>query len=96
MDEKQVTEAELAEIFASLDLSELAGVKDPVDELTDALGLRKVSTEELALVLGITDRRISQLWKAGQIPEPARDGNKHYFDLLQSVQGYIEFLRSRT
>lgn len=93
MAENHVTDEELRAIFAKIDLSELAS--DPIDELTRALGLREVTTAELSLILGVTDRRISQLWKAGEIPEPRTDGNKHYFDLLQSVQGYIEFLRER-
>lgn len=91
------TPEELAELSAAIgDISgSLNGIKDPFEELTDALQLREVTTEELALVLGISDRRISQLWQAGYIPEPRRDGRRYLFPLLQSVNDYISFLKDR-
>ena len=88
-----MTDEELNKIFANIDLSEY--LEDPLDTLTKTLGLREVTMDELAMVLGITDRRISQLWKDGIIPEPRHDGKRHWFPLLESVRGYIDFLRDR-
>lgn len=87
----------------SVDMTELArclaeaakDLPEPFEDLTKALGLREVSTEELATVLGLTDRRIAQLWQAGIIPEPRREGKRYLFPLLASVNGYIGFLRER-
>ena len=81
---------DLAALFANLtvDLP-----PDPLDELSASIGLREVTTDELALILGVTDRRVSQLWQAGIIPEPRQEQKRYYFPLLQSVAGYIEFLR---
>ena len=92
-----LTPEELAELSAAIgDISgALNNIKDPFEELTNALQLREVTTDELALVLGITDRRLSQLWQNGDIPEPRRDGRRHLFPLLRSVNDYISFLKSR-
>lgn len=65
----------------------------PFEALTQELGLREVSTAELAEVLGLSDRRIAQLWRAGIIPEPSFTGRKCWFPLLASVNAYIDFLR---
>lgn len=81
---------ELKAIFAGIDI-EIP--PDPLDTLTEELGLREVTTEELAAVLGVTDRRISQLWMDCHIPEPRKDGKRHYYPLLHSVAGYIRFLK---
>ena len=81
---------ELKAIFAGIDV-EIP--PDPIDTLTEVLGLRDVTTEELSEVLGVTDRRISQLWMDGHIPEPHKEGKRHYFPLLHSVVGYIRFLK---
>ena len=81
---------ELKAIFAGLDI-EIP--PDPLDTLTEALGLREVTTEELTAVLGVTDRRISQLWIDGHIPEPRKEGKRHFYPLLRSVAGYIRFLK---
>jgi hypothetical protein len=81
---------DLRAIFAGIDI-EIP--PDPLDTLTEALGLREVTTEELAAVLGVTDRRISQLWIDGHIPEPRKEGKRHFYPLLRSVAGYIRFLK---
>lgn len=88
-----MNDRELAEIFANINLEEY--MEGPLDTLSKILGLREVTMDELAMVLGLTDRRISQLWKDGIIPEPRYDGKRHWFPLLGSVQGYIAFLRDR-
>ena len=90
---KSVTEEELASIFGGLADINIEIPPDPLQELETALGLREVTTDELALIFGITDRRISQLWQAGIIPEPRREHKRYYFPLLQSVAGYLEYLR---
>lgn len=82
----------LAEALAGI---ELKFPPNPLEELNDRLGLREVTTDELALILGITDRRISQLWQSGIIPEPNKKGNRYYFPLLESVRDYIDFLKDR-
>lgn len=51
----------------------------------------QVSTSELALVLGLTGRRIRQLAEDGVI-DKVKDGR---FNLSQSVQRYIAFLSSK-
>lgn len=81
--------------FAGITEEEIlsAALANPMETLEQELRLRKVSTAELCAVLGITDRRISQLWKDGIIPEPTRNGNTCYFSLLQSVSAYIRFMR---
>lgn len=81
---------DLQALFADIDI---VIPPDPMDTLTEALGLREVTTEELADVLGVTDRRIAQLWKEDIIPHPRREGKRYYFPLLHSVQGYIRFLK---
>lgn len=92
MTSKNPNDAQLSAILAAAIES---GIPDtPLEQLSAALGLRDVSTEELALVLGVTDRRIYQLWQAGEIPEPRRAGRKYMFSLLDSVNGYIRFLKS--
>ena len=90
--EKKWTGNELAELFAALTPED---IPDSFDALTKALKLREVTTDELTLVLGITDRRISQLWQDGIIPEPRKDGRRHWFPLLASIRGYIDFLRDK-
>ena len=87
---RDINEEALQAIFSGLDV---VMPPDPLEELTEALGLRDVTTAELAAVLGITDRRIYQLWMAGDIPEPRKEGKRYYFPLLASVQGYIRFLK---
>ena len=88
--DKAWTDAELQALFADIDI-EIP--PHPLDTLTETLGLREVTTEELADVLGVTDRRIAQLWKEDIIPHPRREGKRYYFPLLHSVAGYISFLR---
>lgn len=78
----------LKAIFAGIDI-EIP--PDPLDTLTEALGLREVTTEELATVLGLTVRRVAQLSQEGHIPEPHKDGNRYLFPLLASVRQYIDF-----
>ena len=80
-------------VFASVDWEHIPG---PFDALTKELKLREVTTAELSQILGITDRRISQLWLAGDIPEPRNDGKRHWFPLLDTVHAYISFLKDRT
>lgn len=74
---------------------EAASLPEPFSELTAALNLREVTTAELAEVLGLTDRRISQLWQSWIIPEPRQEGQRYLFPLLASVHDYITFLRER-
>ena len=81
---------DLATLFADLSV-ELP--PDPLDDLAASIGLREVTTDELALIFGVTDRRIGQLWQTGIIPEPRREHKRYYFPLLQSVAGYLEYLR---
>ncbi|MBS6800677.1 hypothetical protein ACR742_12520 [Flavonifractor plautii] len=69
-------------------------LRNPLDELTERIGLREVTTEELAEVLGVCTQRISQLWMSGDIPEPRKEGKRHLFPLLASARGYIQFLKS--
>lgn len=71
----------------------IEAMPEPFEELTRKLGLREVSTAELAEVLGLSDRRIAQLWRAGIIPEPSFTGRKCWFPLLASVNAYVDFLR---
>ncbi|GAV24795.1 hypothetical protein ciss_07280 [Carboxydothermus islandicus] len=52
---------------------------------------RIVSTSELAEILGVTDRRIRQLEKAGVISKIERGK----FDLVQAVQQYIGWIKSQ-
>lgn len=68
---------------------------DPLDALTEKLGLRDVTTKELSLILGLSDRRISQLWQSGNLPEPAKVKRQYYFPLLPSINWYLSFLRER-
>lgn len=63
--------------------------------LAEGLGLREVTTAELCTVLKVSDRRISQLWKEGWLPEPRVEGRKNIFPLIESVQGYIDLLKGR-
>lgn len=81
---------DLAALFADLavDLP-----PDPLDDLAASMSLREVTTDELALIFGVTDRRIGQLWQAGIIPEPRLEQKRYFFPLLQSVAGYLSFLR---
>lgn len=81
---------DLAALFADLSI-ELP--PDPLDDLAASMGLREVTTDELALIFSVTNRRIGQLWQTGIIPEPRREQKRYYFPLLQSVAGYIEYLR---
>ena len=69
--------------------------KEQLDRLTKSLDLREVTPAELSIVLGVTEKRISQLWQAGHIPEPRKDGRRNYFPLLETVNGYITFLKNR-
>lgn len=96
---EKITAIEWAEIGAALSACIAAmdadSFKTPVELLSDKLVIREVTTEELSIVLEITDRRISQLWKVGHIPEPRKEGKRHYFPLLLTVQAYIQFLRHR-
>ena len=84
-------EEELAALFADIDI---VLPPTPLDTLTEKLGLREVTTEEPALVLGVSDRRIAQLWQEDIIPEPRLEKKKYYFPLLQSVAGYINFIKN--
>lgn len=86
-------EASLNDALAAIDWEHIPG---PFDALSKALNLREVTTAELSQILGITDRRISQLWLAGDIPEPRHDGKRHWFPLLDTVHAYISFLKDRT
>ena len=79
--------------FAQLDLENIQG---PFDALTKELNLREVTTNELTYILGISDRRLSQLWQDGIIPEPRHDGKRHWYPLLDTIHAYISFLKSRT
>lgn len=56
-------------------------------EERDALEIRRreVTTEELATVLGLTDRRIRQLASAGVIERTGRG----VYNLCDAVQGYL-------
>lgn len=87
---KNKSDEKLAGLFADLVIE---FPPDPLDELAASMGLREVTTDELALIFGVTDRRIGQLWQAGIIPEPRLEQKRYFFPLLQSVAGYIEFLR---
>ena len=94
-EESTLTPKDLEELnaaFATIDWEHLPG---PFDELTADLHLREVTTDELAQVLGITDRRVSQLWHDGIIPVPRHDGKRYWFPLLHSVNCYIEYLRNK-
>lgn len=86
-------EASLNDALAAIDWERIPG---SFDALTQALNLREVTTAELSQILGITDRRISQLWQNGDIPEPRHDGKRHWFPLLDTVYAYISFLKGRT
>ena len=46
---------------------------------------------ELARILDLSERRVTELVKLGQIPKPNGAG----YDLPASVRGYIRFLRSK-
>lgn len=53
---------------------------------------RQVTTEELALVLGISERRIQQLAKENVLERRGRG----LFNLCDSVQDYIAYKRGET
>lgn len=72
-----------------------AETKDQLEMLAESLDLRDVTPSELSIVLGITEKRISQLWQAGHIPAPRKDGMRCYYPLLETVRGYITFLKDR-
>lgn len=93
--EYKFTPSELESINAAFSAIDWERLHSPLEELTTELNLREVSTNELSLVLGVSDRRISQLWRDGHIPEPRSDGTRHWFPLLQSVSGYIHFLKKK-
>ena len=92
--EEDMTDEELEELFKQL-AEGIEDYKTPLQLLGEDLQLREVITEELALVLGLSENRIRQLWKEGVIEEPRKEGKKHYFDLLSSVEFYLRYLRSR-
>ena len=85
---------DLRTIFAEISAEDISAALDPLEKLSASLSLREVTTEELSLVLGLSDRRISQLWQDGHTPEPRREGKKYYYPLLASIRGYLDFLRS--
>lgn len=70
-------------------------VRTPLDDLSDALGLRPVTTQELATVLGVCPQRISQLCQDNALPEPTKDGKRNTFPLLEAVNWYIDYLREQ-
>ena len=92
MAHKTLTDMQLSTILAAAIESGIPNT--PLEQLSFDLECRDVSMEELSLVLGVTDRRISQLWQSGELPEPRRVGRKYMFPLLASVNGYIRFLKS--
>ena len=85
---------DLQAIFSEISAEDITAALDPLEKLSKSLGLREVTTEELSLVLGLSDRRISQLWQDGHTPEPRKEGKKYYYPLLASIRGYLDFLRS--
>lgn len=89
-EDMESAEDELREIFANLDLDDF---KTPLDDLEEKLKLRKVTSDELSEVLGVSPSRIHQLWKEGIIEEPVRENGRYYFRLLESVNYYITYLR---
>jgi phage terminase Nu1 subunit (DNA packaging protein) len=52
---------------------------------------RIVSTIELSEIIGLTDRRVRQLARAGSIPRHTRGR----YDLIDAVRGYIAYLKER-
>ena len=90
IEDENMTDEEISAILASAILS----YRTPIDILEETLDLRRVTTDELALVLGITTTRISQLWKEGIIEEPQIEGKRYYFSLLNCVNQYLCYLRN--
>lgn len=96
MDDADVVKLNAEEIDAleAQLIEAVAAMPDELEVLSKRLGLRAVTTGELALVLGLTDRRVEQLAADGWLPSrPRQDRRGLSFDLLRAVQAYVDFLR---
>ena len=92
-DYMDASDEELEQISAAL-LASLAELPPtPLEALAQSLNIRDVTTEELQVLFGVTAARITQLWQNYIIPEPVKLNGRNYYPLLQSVYGYIEYLR---
>ena len=90
--ETPLNEAEVADIFSGLEITEEA-LETDLDRLAKRHGSPELSTEELCFLLGLSSGRISQLVAAGYIPEPRREGKRNFYKLFHAVQGYIDLLK---
>lgn len=94
MDESKLTAAEETALAAII-VGELHAAPDPLQELSDAVGIqRTVNTRELAEVLGVTTRRVEALAAEGWIEcDGSSTPRRLRFPLLRAVQQYCAYLR---